>query len=222
MAFEKEDIEDCNDLQVRLLNSSWNLLRKYRLPDEYRLTRDSLNGFFRAVSEPDPSKRLRMLRARNLERDFQVYPPYWVYRAKAAQAVNDNDEASKCYDKFEEIWRPVLRNEPYKVEAAKYKIQHLTRTGAPSGKVTEEIQNQLEILRDNIQAGDWSNNLFAGVVHFLLGEKDEGIECVQSNVDNDYEKDVNGIVLAQMGNRTLKPRHTAIRIKRFCRGHETP
>lgn len=202
---KREDIEDCNDIQVRLLNSSWNLLRKYKLPDEYRLTQDSLNGFFKAVSEPDPSKRLRMLKARNVERNFQAYPPYWVYRAKAAQEVKDDAETLKCYEKFDEIWRPVLRNDPYKVEAAKYKIQHLTRTGAPSGKVTEEIKSQLKILSDNIQDGDWSNNLFTGVAYFLLGDKDEGMACVEPNVDFDYEKDISGRVLAQMKNGKLDP-----------------
>ena len=43
----KEDIEDCNELQVKLLDSSWILLRKYNLPDEYRLTQDK----FRMLSE---------------------------------------------------------------------------------------------------------------------------------------------------------------------------
>ncbi|MBQ3455536.1 MAG: hypothetical protein IJG36_03785, partial [Synergistaceae bacterium] len=74
---KKEEIEDCNELQVKLLNSSWNLLRQYKLPDEYRPTQESLNGYYKAVNESDPSKRLRMLRARNVERNFQVYPPYW-------------------------------------------------------------------------------------------------------------------------------------------------
>lgn len=68
---KKEEIEDCNELQVKLLNSSWNLLRQYKLPDEYQLTQDSLNGYYKAVNESDPSKRLRMLRVRNVERNFR-------------------------------------------------------------------------------------------------------------------------------------------------------
>ncbi|MBQ4469221.1 MAG: hypothetical protein II917_03675, partial [Synergistaceae bacterium] len=97
---KKEEIEDCNELQVKLLNSSWNLLRQYKLPDEYRLTQESLDGFYKAVNEPDPAKRLRMLRARNIERNFQVYPPYWYYRAKAAQESGDDKESLRCWDKF--------------------------------------------------------------------------------------------------------------------------
>ncbi|MBQ7665582.1 MAG: hypothetical protein IJS42_02580, partial [Synergistaceae bacterium] len=184
---KKEDIEECNRLQVMLLNASWNLLRQYKLPDEYRLTQDSMNGFYKAVNESEPSKRLRMLRARNVERNFQVYPPYWYYRAKAAIESNDDDEAAKCYDKFAEVWRPVLRNDPYKLEEAKYRVQKLALNAE---KNRDEIRKWLEVIQDCISAGDWSNNLFVGVAYFLLGDKDEGIACVVVNVDFEYEHEI--------------------------------
>ena len=197
---QKEDIEDCNDLQVRLLNSSWNLLRQYKLPDEYRLTQDSLNGYFKAVNEPDPAKRLRMLKARNVERNFQVYPPYWFYRAKAAQEIKDDAETLKCYDKFDEIWRPVLRYDPYKLEAEKYRVQALAAKENPD---TAEIRKHLEIIRDYTQDGDWSNNLFAGIAYFLLGDKYEGISCVEPNVDFEFETTVSNVFLSEMKNGKL-------------------
>ncbi|MBQ3586420.1 MAG: hypothetical protein II964_06855, partial [Synergistaceae bacterium] len=192
---KKEEIEDCNELQVKLLNSSWNLLRQYKLPDEYRLTQESLNGYYKAVNEADPSKRLRMLRARNVERSFQVYPPYWYYRAKAAQESGNDSEALSCWDKFAEVWRPVLRNDPYKLEEAKYRVQRLA---ANSESNREEIRRLLGVIQDNISAGDWSNNLFVGVAHFLMGDKDEGIACIQENVDFGYGADVSGVILNQL------------------------
>ena len=192
---KKEEIEDCNELQVRLLNSSWNLLRQYRLPDEYRLTQESLNGYYKAVNESDPSKRLRMLRARNVERNFQVYPPYWYYRAKAAQESDDDSEALRCWDKFAEVWRPVLRNDPYKLEEAKFRVQRLA--GNANGN-REEIRRLLGVIQDNTTAGDWSNNLFAGVAYFLLGDKDEGISCLEVNVDFGYEGTVSKSILDEM------------------------
>ena len=191
----KEDIENCNDLQVRLLNASWNLLRQYKLPDEYRLTQDSLNGFLLAINEPEPAKRLRMLKARNVARNFQVYPPYWFYRAMAAHEIKDETEASSCFAKFEEIWRPVLRYDPYKLEAEKYKVQKLAGENNPD---KDKIRKHLETVRDYTQDEDWGNNLFAGIAYFLLGDNDEGISCVEPNVDFGYEKDVSSIFLSEM------------------------
>ena len=192
---KKEDVMDCNDLQVRLLNASWNLLRQYKLPDEYRLTQDSLDGFFKAVNETDPEKRLRMLKARNVERNFQSYPPYWVYRAMTAQKLKNDKEASECFDKFDEIWRPVLRYDPYKLEAEKYRVQALA---AKENHDNNEIKKHLEIVRDYTPDDDWGNNLFAGVTYFLLGENEEGISCVEPNVDFGYETDVSNIFLSEM------------------------
>lgn len=191
----KEDIEDCNTLQMKLLNASWNLLRQYKLPDEYRLTQDSLDGFFKAVNETEPEKRFRMLKARNVERNFQAYPPYWVYRAMTAQELKNDEEASKCFDKFNEIWRPVLRYDPYKLEAEKYRVQALA---AKENHDNAEIKKHLDIVRDYTPDDDWGNNIFAGVTYFLLGENEEGISCVEPNVDFEYETDVSNIFLSEM------------------------
>lgn len=178
-----------------MLYSSWNLLRQYKLPDDYRLTQDSLNGFYKAVNESDTAKRLRMLRARNVERNFQMYPPYWYYRAKSAIESKDDDEAARCYDKFAEVWRPVLRNDPYRLEEAKYRVQKLALNAE---KNRDEIRKWLEVIQDCISAGDWSNNLFVSIAYFLLGDKDEGIACVEVNVDFEYEKEISVAVLVQM------------------------
>lgn len=115
-----EEMKECNELQKRLLKSSWTLLHLYWLPDEYRLAQDGMDDFYEAVQKPvaDASQRLRMLRS--LEGDFGLYPPYWFYRGKAAQKAEDAEEERRCFEQFGKVWRPVLRRDPYKLEVAKY------------------------------------------------------------------------------------------------------
>ncbi len=199
---QKQEIESCNELQKKLLTSSWNLLDKYKLPDDYRLTNESLNGFFKAVNEDDPEKRLRMLKARFIERNFQVYPPYWFYRAKSAQEAGDNPEVEKCFDKFDEVWRPILRYDPYKLETAKYRVQNLAKNPADEENISE-FKKQLSIIQDYIPEGDWNNNLFLAVAYFLIGEKDEAIMCIQTNIDFDYETELSKNILSQIENNEL-------------------
>lgn len=93
------------------------------------------------------------------------------------------------------MWRPVLRNNPYKLEEAKYRVQKLALNAE---KNRDEIRKWLEVIQDCISAGDWSNNLFMGIVYFLLGDKDDGIKCVEVNIDFDYEYKISGMILAQM------------------------
>ena len=193
-----EDLADFNELQKQLLTSSWNLLNRYKLPDEYRLVQRSIDDFSRAVEDtPDSSRRLRMLQA--MESDFRVYPPYWYYRAKAAYDCKDFDEAGKCFDMFEEVYRPVLRKDPYMLETAKYRISEI---------VSDNLQNTVEnrdtllelcrIMRENTLRDDWVNNLFAGALYYALGEKNTGILCAELNIDFEYEQELSGEILRIM------------------------
>ncbi len=193
---ERQEIEECDRLQQKLLYSSWNLLRKYRLPDNYRLTQNILKNYYKALSESDPAKRLRMLKV--LEDEFRVYPPYWYYRAKVAEESGNDSETQESFKKFAEVWRPVLRKDAYKVEAEKYHVRKLAGD-SPENHV-QEIMKALDEIRANTQKEDWANNLFAGVALFVMGDHEQGIECLDINVDVDfeYEQNVSGAVLAQM------------------------
>ena len=192
------DLADFNDLQKELLSSSWNLMNKYNLPDEYRLVQRSVEDFCRAVEKTDNApQKLRMLQA--MEEDFRVYPPYWYYRAKTAHDCKDYDEAAKCYDKFDEVWRPVLRRDPYMLETAKYRISELVKDNIPNDSETHGVILELcRIMRENTMRDDWVNNLFAGAVYYALNEKETGIRCVEVNIDFGYEQELSSAVLQNM------------------------
>ncbi|MBQ6972917.1 MAG: sel1 repeat family protein [Synergistaceae bacterium] len=198
---ERQDLADCNALQERLLQSSWNLLRQYRLPDEYRLTQTSLKNFYRAVQEEDVTRRSRMLC--NLEDEFRVYPPYWYYRAKTAQEAGSLTEARQHFAKFSEVWRPVLRRDPYKLEAAKFRIQELVSAGKDLDDIKPELLSLLETVYTNTPKDDWADNLFLGVAYFLLGEKNKGMDCIAVNLDFGYEEKISGMLFAQMEKGSL-------------------
>ncbi len=188
---DMQERESYNALQTRLLNSSWKLMRQYKLPDEYRLTQESVNYLFRAVNEPDNARSLNMLRA--LEEDFRIYPPYWVYRARSAQKAGEDSEAAKCFEEFGKIWRPVLRNDLWKVEAEKYYVQRAMKSGDNA-----EALRHVEEMRQNTPRSDWANNLFAGVAYFMLGQSEKGINCLELNINFGAEKEISSAVLAQM------------------------
>lgn len=198
---ERQDIAECAALQERLLTASWNLMRKYGLPDEYRITQISLKNFYRAVNEDDVSRRSRMLR--NLEDEFRVYPPYWYYRAKTAQEAGNLTEARKYFAEFNRIWRPVLRRDPYKLEAEKFMIQDLASSGKAIDEIMPEISAHLETVYDNTPKDDWADNIFMGVAYFVLGEKNKGMDCIAVSLDFGYEDKISGMLFAQMEKGTL-------------------
>ena len=135
-----------------------------------------------------------MLKA--LEDDFRVYPPYWFYRARTAQEVKDYDEAERCFERFGEVWRPVLRKDPYKLEAVKYRINTLLSDGLEDHR--DEILELAGIMRDNTMREDWENNLFAAALYYSLGEKEKAIKCAEINIDFSYESELTSAMLSQI------------------------
>lgn len=73
----QEEIQAVNNIQKRLLTSTWELLRKYNIPNEYRLTQENIKEYLNILDETEPSKRLARLKF--IERKFQVYPALLVF-----------------------------------------------------------------------------------------------------------------------------------------------
>ncbi|MBQ6418055.1 MAG: hypothetical protein IJJ91_05245 [Synergistaceae bacterium] len=199
LRLKHDELDEYDELQRKLLGSSWSLLRQYQLPDSYRLTQNALMKFSSAMKEAEPSKRQRMMKY--LEGDFAMYAPYWFYRAKAANEAGSDDEAGKYFERFEEVWRPVLRKDPYRAEAMKFRIERLMVTRDN----TAEILKCLSEMRANTELEDWANNIFAGMVYFTLGDKEKAEECVMCNVDFGFECEVSGKVLEYMTTGKLPP-----------------
>ena len=195
----KEELAEYGELQRKLLGASWNLLRQYGLPDSCLLTQGALGKFYAAMQEDNPSKRLRMLKY--LDGEFGIYSPYWFYRAKAAQNSGDIDEARRSFGKFGEVWRPVLRRDPYRAEAVKFRIGELVSEGL-SEENAEEILRCLAEVRENSELEDWANNIYMGMMYFALGMKNRAIECVMCNIDFGFETENSGKLLAKFESET--------------------
>ena len=129
---------------------------------------------------------------KSIENEFKIYPPYWIYRAQAAQKNGDEIETAKSIKEFENVWRPVLRNDPYMLEAAKYYVQESLKNN------NKDTLKWLEVMCDNTQRTDWANNLFEGVAYFALGEKEKAIHCLEINVNFNSERKISELILAQM------------------------
>ena len=200
LRLKHDELDEYNELQQKFLGLSWSLLLRYHLPDSYRLTQNALAKFSEAMNEEDPSKRQRMMKY--LDGDFAMYAPYWFYRAKAADEALAPYEAGKCFAKFGEVWRPVLRKDPYRAEAMKYRIKWLMATRGNTG----EILNCLDEMRANTELEDWANNIFAGIVYFSLGYREKAEECAMYNIDFGFEREISGRLLESMKTEELPPR----------------
>jgi len=178
-ALTKEKIRRFNGLKKNLLNAEWRLLRKYNLPDEARLTEETISQFYSFISDKDIAKALRT--AKRLESNFNYYPPFWFYYGKAALENGNNGLARTCFDKFFEQSRPILRKDQFAASTARYKIFTLRNTEQ------DEAKNLLGVIEKNSAQDDWNNFLFCALQWYALGDKHKADDLLLRNIDFNYD-----------------------------------
>ncbi len=187
---DKAKIRRFNTLKTSLLTAVWTLLNRYNLPDEARLTEDNLDQFYAFISEKDVAKALRM--GKRLETNFSKYPPYWFYLGSLYLQKGDSQEARACFDKFEEVNRPILRKDTFAAAAARYKIFTLNE------KEIDEAKRLVGIIEKQASTDDWNTVLFAALQNYQLGDKKKAEDLLLQNIDNGFNVPLNTEILHQM------------------------
>lgn len=176
---EAATLQGLNNFYKKLLKYSWDLMRRYQLPDEWRLNEKQLTDYTAILKEPDIERRYRKLE--RLEGAFQQFPPYWYYRGQAAYEMGNHKEALRCFVEFQNIHQGILRKDPFAASTAMHKIM-LTVQDASS----TEIRRDLEIVLANSDDEDWGNILFAALHYARLGDQDMAGRLILRNLDNGY------------------------------------
>ncbi|MEJ5347761.1 MAG: hypothetical protein WHS46_03620 [Desulfosoma sp.] len=172
-------LQGINNFYKKLLKYSWDLMRRYNLPDEWRLNEKQLTDYTAILKEPDIERRFRKLE--RLESSFQMFPPYWYYRGQAAYEMGNHKEALSCFLRFQSIHQGILRKDPFAASTAMHKIMLKIQEAS-----REEIRHDLEVILANSDNEDWGNILFAALHYARLGDHHKAGRLILQNMDNGY------------------------------------
>jgi tetratricopeptide (TPR) repeat protein len=176
---EARTLEGLNHFYKKLLKSSWDLMRRYGFPDQWRLDEKQLSHYTAILKERDPALRHRKLE--RIESGFQKFPPYWYYRGQTAMEIGQRNEALRCFDQFQRIHQEIFRKDPYAASTAMCKTMLATETAS-----ADAVRRDLERLVDNSEDADWGNILFAALQYARLGDADTAGRLILRNLDNGY------------------------------------
>ncbi len=189
-----ETVAELNGLQKEFLAAGARLQIKYGLPENLRLTQEEVDYFEGAIAQTDDAKALEMYPV--LLSAFASYPPFWLYWAQAA-ASSDVEQTLSSLGQFDLIRRPVLRRDPFLAQAMKMRIVLEEWTS------DERLAELLTLFRENMDEGDWLDNLFYGTVTWASGDCEGGIAAVRNNILQKRETRVSEVVLAAMENENF-------------------
>lgn len=178
-AIEAKTMQDLNNFYKKLLKYSWELMRRYNLPDEWRLNEKQLSDYTDILKEPDLDRRYRKLE--RIENSFQKFPPYWYYRGQAAQEIGNNEEAINCFNQFQQINQRILRKDPYAASVAMCKTMLKVEQPDPG-----MLKNDLDLILANSDDADWGNILFTALQYGRMGDPDTAGKLILRNLDNGH------------------------------------
>ena len=178
-AIEAKTMEGLNNFYKKLLKYSWDLMRRYNLPDEWRLNEKQLRDYTDILKEPDLQRRYRKLE--RIENSFRKFPPYWYFRGQAAQEIGNIKDATHCFDQFQQINQKILRKDPYAASVAMCRTM-LKAEQANRGR----LKNDLELILANSDDADWANILFVALQYSRMGDSDTAGKLILRNLDNGH------------------------------------
>lgn len=176
---EKDTLLRLNDFRRNLLRSSWRLLKEYDIPDNWRLTESQLSNYSDILRDPDI--RRRHSRLTRIENDFQMYPPYWYYRGRAAQVISNHADAYKSFDYFNNKRMAIYRKDPFAASVA----MCLIMLEMDNASIEKTLSN-LKLLVDNSSDKDWANLLFAALKYAQIGRIENARELITRNLENGH------------------------------------
>ena len=176
---EAKTMQGFNSFYKKLLKYSWDLMRRYDLPDEWRLNEKQLRDYTDILKEPDLERRYRKLE--RIESSFKKFPPYWYYRGQAAQEIGNNKEAMDCFNQFQQIHQRILRKDPYAASVAMCKTMLKAEQSDPG-----MLKKDLELILANSEDADWGNILFAALQYGRMGDPDRAGKLILRNLDNGH------------------------------------
>lgn len=175
---ESKTMKELNNFYKKLLKHSWELMRKYNLPDTWRLDEKQLRNYTNILKEPDLGKRCRKLE--RIETSFQKFPPYWYYRGQSAQETGNTKEALHCFLQFQQIHQSILRKDPYAASVAMCKTMLMENSNS------DEVKRDLVLIVSNSDDNDWGNLLFAALQYGRLGDSNTAGKLILRNLDNGH------------------------------------
>ena len=178
-AIDAKTMQGFNTFYKKLLKSSWDLMRRYNLPDEWRLNEKQLSDYTNILKESDLEKRYRKLE--RIENYFRKFPPYWYYRGQAAQEIGNNKEAKDCFNQFQQIHQGILRKDPYAASVAMCKTMLKTEQSDPG-----ILKRDLDLIIANSDDADWGNILFAAFQYARMGDPGTAAKLIMRNLDNGH------------------------------------
>lgn len=175
---EKERINKIVEKSSRFLDVSWKMARDKQIPDRWLVRGDDLDKLEEARLEPDPEKRLRILK--RMEPFMECYPPYWYYLARTEQSLGKLPVAAETFHRMSKLGEGHFRKDEMLSAGLANRALILAYLADPEAPATarKALACSQEV---------WEANLLCAAVLQQHQEYDDAEDAILRNLDVELE-----------------------------------
>ena len=196
---QRAAIEQFNGLRRDLFTTAWNLAKRYKFEDQWRLTEGQITQYNRVLMDPNLNRRLARLE--DLEDNFVAYPPFWYFKGHTALQISEADPESSnemktaaraAFERYFEVnalGHELLRTDSVYASCA---LEYVSLLGE------DETDKKYEYIRRAINnAGEHFDILQLCAMAYLdIGESELAVGILRRLVCEGYNEDLNAQLLS--------------------------
>lgn len=175
---KKLAITELNKIRKKFIILYWSIMKKYSIPDQWRITEKQLKKFVNILKEKDENKKFRQLS--RMKDELLMLPIFWFELSLSAHSLGKKGEEYLSIMQYEKLNYKLLRkNAQYSLMLA-HKIAYLH----PKTQ-KYEIEKLLKTMNE-VDPESPERKLFMAMEYAIIGNTHEAEELLNENMDDGF------------------------------------
>jgi len=175
---KKDTISELNEIRKDFLITYWKIMKKYNMPDKWRITERQFTRFVTILKDDDINKKYRQLL--RMKKEMSVFPTYWYELSLVAHKLNKKDDELQAINKYETLDDKLLRHNSY------YSLMLANKISYYDYKTEEEeIISMLNKIYD-IDPLNAERKLFIAMKYQQMGYTKKAETLLNENIDDSF------------------------------------
>lgn len=175
---EANALTDLNEARKEFIKVYWKIMKRYDMPDKWRITEKQFTRFIRVLKDEDDEKKYRQLE--RMKNEMEILPTYWYELSLIARKINDKEIELKAIKKYEELNDQLLRSNPFYSLLLANKTTYLDISNEKE-TITKILKKIYEI--DSLNA---NRKIFSAMKYIQLEEYTQADNLLTQNIDDDF------------------------------------
>jgi hypothetical protein len=175
---KKDAIVELNEIRKHFIVTYWKIMKRYGMPDSWRITEKQFNRFIAILKDNDKQKKLRKLL--RMKTEMAILPTYWYEVSLSAFQVGNKDILAEANRQYELLNVKLLRNN------GQYSLMLANEvTYLDPEKQKERILDMLNTIH-KVDPLDPERKLFSAMEYALIGDLRKAENLLDENIDDEF------------------------------------